>query len=92
MRSYPEESSYKAALRFGFGQLCKIRHESNLTSLPIQYLDFFVRAYLYQLGLQAAVFLMYLLFRNIQNSDDVDVLSRDSVAMMIYKDLHAYGG
>ena len=41
MRSYPEESSYKAALRFGFGQLGKIRHESNLTSLPIQYLEVF---------------------------------------------------
>ena len=35
---------------------------------------------------------MYLLCRNSQNSDDVDALSRDSVAMMISKHLHAYGG
>ena len=72
--------------------MCNIRHDSNLTSLPIQDLEVFVPAYLYQLGLQAAVFLMDLPCRNSQNSDDVDALSRDSVAMMISKFLHAYGG
>ena len=52
----------------------------------------FFRAYLYQLLFQTEVFLMYLLCRNSQNSDDADAISRDSVAMMIYKYLHAYGG
>ena len=63
-----------------------------MTSLPIQYLEVFVQAYLYQLGLQEAVFLMDLLCSNSQNSDDVDALSRDSVAMKISKCLNAYGG
>mmetsp|Transcript_46338 Transcript_46338/g.69923 ORF Transcript_46338/g.69923 Transcript_46338/m.69923 type:complete len:1184 (+) Transcript_46338:1551-5102(+) len=44
-----------AALRFGFGRFCKIRNEANLTSLPIQDLEVFVRTYVYQLALQAAV-------------------------------------
>ena len=92
MRSYPEESNYNCSPSFLFGLLCKIRHKSNLTSLPIQDLKVFFRAYLSQLGLKEALLLMDLLFRNSQNSDDIDVLSRDSVAMMIYKDLHAYGG
>ena len=35
---------------------------------------------------------MYLLCRNSQNSDDVDALSTDSVAMIIPKFLHDYGG
>ena len=35
---------------------------------------------------------MRLLCRNSQNKYDVDELSRDSVVMMIYKCLHAYGG
>ena len=35
---------------------------------------------------------MNLISRNSQNSDDVDALSRDSVAMMISNFLHAYGG
>ena len=33
-----------ALLRFGFGRFCKIRHESNLTSLPLQDLEIFTRA------------------------------------------------
>ena len=41
-------------LRFGFGRFCKVRNESNFTSLPIQDVEVFVRAYIYQLGLQAA--------------------------------------
>ena len=44
-----------AALRFGFGRFSKIRHESALTSLPLQDIEVFVRAFLYQLGLQAAI-------------------------------------
>ena len=40
-----------AALSFGFDRLCKIRHESNLNILPIQDLEVFVRAQLYQLVL-----------------------------------------
>ena len=35
---------------------------------------------------------MDLIFKSSQNSDDVDALSRDSVAMMIYKCLHSYYG
>lgn len=41
-------------LKFGFGRFCKIRNESNFTSLPIQDVEVFARAYIYQLGLQAA--------------------------------------
>jgi len=60
-----------AALRFGFGRLCKIRHESNLTSLPIQDVEIFVRAYCYQLGAQAAVCMMkQLCNKNGETSDD----------------------
>lgn len=47
-----------AAIRFGFDRFCKIRNESNLTSLPLQDLESFVRAYLYQLSLQVAVILL----------------------------------
>ena len=35
---------------------------------------------------------MDLLCRNSQNSDDVDTFYRDSIAMIIFKCLHAYGG
>jgi len=45
-------------LLFGFGRFCKIRNESNLTSLPIQDIEVFLRAYVYQLGLQASVSLL----------------------------------
>jgi hypothetical protein len=43
-----------AILRYGFGRFCKVRSDSNFTSLPIQDVEVFVRAYIYQLGLQAA--------------------------------------
>jgi hypothetical protein len=33
-----------AALRFGFGRFTKIRHESNLTSLPLQDIEVFLRS------------------------------------------------
>lgn len=60
-----------AALRFGFGRLCKVRHEANLTSLPVQDVELFVRAYCYQLGAQAAVCLMkQLCNKNGETSDD----------------------
>ena len=45
-------------LRFGFGRLCKIRNDSNLTSLSLQDLEVFVRAYLFQIALQVAVSIM----------------------------------
>lgn len=47
-----------AAIRFGFGRFCKVRNESNLTSLPLQDLEVFIRSYLYQLSLQVAVTIM----------------------------------
>lgn len=45
-------------LRFGFGRFCKLRSDSNLTSLPLQDLEVFVRAYLFQIALQVAVSIM----------------------------------
>jgi len=50
-----------AFLRFGFSRFCRIRNESNLTSLPIQDFEVFCRSYFFQLSLQAAVPLMQLL-------------------------------
>ena len=47
-----------AILRFGFGRFCKVRNESNFTSLPIQDVEVFARSYIYQLGLQAAYTLL----------------------------------
>jgi hypothetical protein len=44
-----------ACLRFGFTRFCRIRNESNLTSLPIQDFEVFFRSYIYQLSLQVAV-------------------------------------
>jgi len=42
------------AIRFGFGRFCKVRTESNLSSLPLQDLEVFIRAYIFQLSLQVA--------------------------------------
>jgi hypothetical protein len=53
-----------AAIRFGFNRFCKIRNESNLTSLPLQDLEIFVRSYVYQLALQVAVILLARLNEN----------------------------
>lgn len=53
-----------ATIRFGFGRFCKLRNESNLTSLPLQDLEVFVRSYLYQLSLQVAVLIMSQIRRN----------------------------
>lgn len=47
-----------ATLRFGFYRFCKLRSESNLTGIPLQDLEIFVRSYVYQLGLQVAVSLL----------------------------------
>jgi hypothetical protein len=47
-----------AAIRFGFGRFCKLRSESNLSSLPLQDLEIFFRCYAYQLALQVAVILL----------------------------------
>lgn len=47
-----------ASMRFGFGRFCKIRSESNLTSLPLQDLEVFTRSWLYQLALQVCVALL----------------------------------
>ncbi|KAL7473004.1 hypothetical protein ACHAXS_013390 [Conticribra weissflogii] len=57
-----------AILRFGFGRFCKVRQESNFTSLPIQDVEVFSRAYVYQLGLQAASTLL----ANINCSESLD--------------------
>lgn len=45
-------------LRFGFGRFCKLRNDSNLTSLALQDIEIFVRAYLFQIALQVAVSIM----------------------------------
>ena len=47
-----------ATVRFGFGRFCKVRNESNLSSLPVQDLEVFVRSYCFQLSLQASVTLL----------------------------------
>lgn len=47
-----------ACLRFGFTRFCRIRNESNLTSLPIQDFEVFFRSYFFQLSLQVAVSFM----------------------------------
>ena len=44
-----------AILRFGFKRFCKIRSEANLNSLPLQDIEVFTRAFLYQIALQASV-------------------------------------
>ncbi len=44
-----------ATIRFGFARFCKLRSESNLSGLPLQDLESFLRAFIYQLGLQVAV-------------------------------------
>jgi len=47
-----------ALLRFGFGRLCKLRSDSNYTSLSLQDVENFVRAYIFQVALQVAVSLL----------------------------------
>lgn len=69
-----------AILRFGFGRFCKVRHESNFTSVPIQDVEVFARSYIYQLGLQAASTIM-------SDVDCVEALDGD-VDQMVQQSLH----
>lgn len=56
---FPQSSRLiTAILQFGFPRFPKIRHASHLNSLPIQDVELFSRAYVYQLGLQASVSIM----------------------------------
>ena len=58
-----------AVIRFGFGRLCKLRSESNFTSLPLQDLETFVRSYTFQLALQVSITLL----AKLRDSDAVDL-------------------
>ena len=68
-----------AILRFGFGRFCKVRNESNFTSIPIQDVEVFARSYIYQLGLQAA----YTLLSDVDCGEalvaDMDLIVRGSL-------------
>lgn len=68
-----------AILRFGFGRFCKIRHESNFTSLPIQDVEVFTRSYVYQLGLQAASTLLSDIDCDKALDGDIDVIVQTSL-------------
>lgn len=70
-----------AILRFGFGRFCKVRHESNFTSLPIQDVEVFARSYVYQLGLQSAAILL----ADVDCGEASDAGNRDA---MVQKSLH----
>ncbi|GAX11583.1 chromodomain-helicase-DNA-binding protein 6 [Fistulifera solaris] len=48
-----------ATIRYGFARFCKLRSESNLCGLPLQDLESFLRAFIYQVGLQVAVALRF---------------------------------
>ena len=60
-----------AILRFGFKRFCKIRGEANLNSLPLQDIEIFTRAYLYQIALQAGASL----FQIAKDSSIIDIRS-----------------
>eukprot|EP00547_Thalassionema_nitzschioides_P006181 CAMPEP_0194218418 /NCGR_PEP_ID=MMETSP0156-20130528/23714_1 /TAXON_ID=33649 /ORGANISM="Thalassionema nitzschioides, Strain L26-B" /LENGTH=2173 /DNA_ID=CAMNT_0038947761 /DNA_START=65 /DNA_END=6583 /DNA_ORIENTATION=- len=47
-----------ALLRFGFGRLCKLRSDSNYTSLSLQDIEIFIRAFIFQIALQVSVSLL----------------------------------
>lgn len=66
-------------LKFGFGRFCKIRNESNFTSLPIQDVEVFVRAYIYQLGLQAAFSVLSDVKCGEASDDEADQFIRESL-------------
>lgn len=55
-----------AVLRFGFGRFSKLRNDSNLTSLPLQDIEVFTRAFIYQIALQASSLLMSYLKHNLK--------------------------
>jgi chromodomain-helicase-DNA-binding protein 7 len=50
-----------AMLRFGVSRFCKIRSEANLSSLPLQDVEVFARAFVYQVALQAGVNLLHVM-------------------------------
>ncbi|CAJ1952232.1 unnamed protein product [Cylindrotheca closterium] len=68
-----------AFLRFGFSRFCRIRSESNLTSLPIHDFEVFCRSYFFQLSLQAAVPIMQML------KDESAMLKERSVKDLIHE-------
>jgi SNF2 family DNA or RNA helicase len=68
-----------AILRFGFGRFCKVRNESNFTSLPIQDVEVFARSYIYQLGLQAAYTLLSTIDCGEALVPDIDHIVRESL-------------
>jgi len=73
----PQRAKATAAIiRFGFARFCKIRNESNLTSLPLQDFESFVRSYVYQLALQVTVILLMRLQEN-PEADDLRPLFRE---------------
>ena len=66
-----------AVLRFGFGRFSKLRNDSNLTSLPLQDIEIFARAFIYQVGIQASSSLMdYLQKKASVKSFDVGSIER----------------
>jgi hypothetical protein len=65
-----------AAIRFGFGRFCKLRHESSLTSLPLQDLENFIRSYVYQLAIQVCVTLLTRLQGGL-DMKDIPLILRD---------------
>lgn len=65
-----------AVVRFGFGRFCKLRIEANLTSLPLQDLEIFVRVYVYQLALQVAVSMLERLRDEKSVTDFTELLTR----------------
>lgn len=75
-----------AALRFGFGRFCKIRYESNLSSLPLQDIETFVSSYVYQLGLQFSVTLLTRQ-QDDRNFDDFQTLIEEWLATSCRKEV-----
>lgn len=65
-----------AVIRFGFGRFCKIRVEANLSSLPLQDIEVFVRAYVFQLGLQVAASMLERIRDEQTETDFISLLSR----------------
>mmetsp|Transcript_6483 Transcript_6483/g.12211 ORF Transcript_6483/g.12211 Transcript_6483/m.12211 type:complete len:1937 (+) Transcript_6483:1878-7688(+) len=45
----------RALLLYGFGRFCKIRHEANLSNLPLQDIEIFARTCIFYIGLQYAL-------------------------------------
>jgi len=72
-----------AILRFGFGRFCKVRQDSNFTSLPIQDVEVFSRAYVYQLGLQAASTLLANINSHESHDNNVEEALKNSLQNML---------